>query len=195
MSVIYTRKNCRDVIGKDIVQENWGPLLVLCHILSGISCSLSVWSDLTSISSSAVMNILRASMWKIVLFPLKTLFPSNLWLFTSVSPQNWSWHLSSNMCQLFLDGALFQGVFIVGGGFSFFILFCVCENIPVVQDPLWNHHTLTLYTLKKAEQLHFKSYGLLFLVSITMAYYIVNFTFKKMLLFSFSSVLLIKLTV
>lgn len=160
MSVIYTRNNCRDVIGKDIVQENWDPLLVLCHILSGISCSLSVWSGLKSISSSAVMNILRSSMWKIVLFPLRTLFPSNLWLFTSVSPQNWSWHLSSNICQLFLDGALFQGVFCCCWWIFlffclFFVSFFVCENIPVVQDPLWNHHTLTLYILKNAENITF----------------------------------------
>ncbi len=142
MSVIYTRKNCRDVIGKDIVLENWWPLLVLCHILSGISCSLSVWSGLTSISSSAVMNIWRASIWRIVLFPLRTLFPSKLWLFTSVSPQNWSWHLSSNMCQLFLDGALFQGGFIVGGGgFSFFILVLweqPCDTRPIVKPPYWH---------------------------------------------------------
>ncbi len=140
LCLIYTRKNCRGVIGKDIVLENRWPLLVLCHILSGISCSLSVWSGLTSISSSAVMNILKASIWKIVLFPLRTLFPSNLWLFTSVSPQNWSWHLSSNMCQLFLDGALFQGVLmlVVVVGFLFsssFLWAHPCDTRPIVKPP------------------------------------------------------------
>lgn len=143
VSVIYTRNNCRDVIGKDIVQENWGPLLVLCHLLSGISCSLSVWSGLKSISSSAVMNILRASMWKILLFPPRTLFPSNLWLFASVSPQSWSWHLSSNMCQLLLDGALFQGGFVVvvcGGVFSFFFFVREhpCGTRPIVKPPYYD---------------------------------------------------------
>lgn len=156
-----------------IVRENWGPLLVLCHLLSGISCSLSVWRGLESISSSGLMNILRASMWKIVLFPLRTLFPSNLWLYATVSPQNWSWHLSNNMCQLFLDGALFQGVILlllVVVGFLFF-----SENMPMVQDPLSNRHTLTLYILKKALNVtFFVCRVLLFLVSITMTYLIVS---------------------
>lgn len=73
---LYRCQYCEKILCKRVVDHYWSYVGVF---LSGISWSFSVWSGLKSISSSALMKLVSVSVWKIVLFPLRTLFLSNLW--------------------------------------------------------------------------------------------------------------------
>lgn len=99
------------ILRKDIVWESWGPSLVLCQLLSGISWSRSVWSGLESSSSYALIKLLSASVWKIVLFPLRTLFHSNLWCSQSseVELTPWKQHVPIIFGWSFVPGRTTRG--------------------------------------------------------------------------------------